>query len=132
MQHAVTDLCDVYKNALGLLLVESDKLLLDNGADAAVVASSSTSVAHDHAAQVVQAHREVERLAMELEQVHRPEQEQMRVLTQLQARHAAVTEELRAETAAAEVVHKQMHQDLDTLLGGILDVNAGHRAANTL
>ena len=132
LQHAVTDVCDVYKNALGLLLVESDRLLVGNGADAATVASSSVAVAHDRATQVVLAHRELERLATELDQVHRPEEEQMSKLEELQARHAAVTEELRLETEAAEAVHARVHSSLESLLDGILEVNAGHRAANAL
>ena len=132
LQHAVTDLCSIYATALGQLQSEADKLLQNDKVTAHDVASSSETMAHGFGTQVVQAHRSIDHLAMELEHAHRTEEEQLRVLAELQARHVAVTEELRAETVAAEAVHTRVCEQLDGLVDGILETNAAHRVANTI
>lgn len=128
LQHEVSGLCALYTDALGNLLNEADKQL--QGPPAAADSSEVETIGARFAEQVVQAHRELERQATELEHAYRPEAEQLRVLNALQARHAQVTAELRAETEAAEVAHARLSANLETLLDGVLEVNATHRAAN--
>ena len=123
LQLEVTGLCGLYTDALGNLLNEAER-------PAADTSGGIESMATRFAEQVVQAHRELERQATELERAYRPEAEQLRVLTELQARHAQITRELRAETEAAEAVHARLSANLETLLDGVLEINATHRVAN--
>jgi hypothetical protein len=123
LQLQVADLCGLYTDALGSLQNEADKLLLP-GAPPSV---DPPAVAF--AEKVVQAHREFERLATQLESAHRPEDEQLRVLSELQAQHGAVTSELRAEVDRAEAVRTQLHVDLEELLDGVL-ANATNRGTS--
>ena len=122
LQIELSDLCALYVSTLGNVQNEADKILHKQNATADEIEPMTT----DYASQIVRAHREIERLASELEGAYRPEAEQMRVLADLQARHAAVTSELRAETAAAEAVQARLSENLDSLLDGIISINASH------
>lgn len=127
LQLATSELCALYASALSGVQDEADKHWQQ---ESAAPSASLDSTADDFVAKIVQAHREFEQLAAELERAHRPESEQLRVLAELQEQHAEVTRELRSETVAAEAIHASLHATLETLLDGIHSINAQHRVAN--
>ena len=132
LQLIVSSMSALYANAVEGIQAEADICGPWNNTPRTVgeAAAVIDPMAETFAEQIAQAHRDFDRLASELEQAHRPEAEQLRELAQLQERHATVTEELRRETEAAEAVHARLHANLETLLDGVHEINAGHRVAN--
>jgi hypothetical protein len=114
LQVGLTDLCELYKDALGNLLNESERIAAGGNGS-----SSVEWIAQGFADRIVNAHREVGRQVETLAAAHRPEAEQLRVLHALQEEHTQVTEELRSETEAAVRVHQDLRRDLDALLDGM-------------
>lgn len=127
LQCAVSDVCGLYKDALGNLQNKSDELLHFGRFEErnSALDEMATSLADD----ILALHRRIEREAQVLQQNHRPEDEQMRKLQELQEEHIAVTEELRQETVAAKRVHGELRADLDKLIDGVIEVNSTHRKA---
>jgi len=78
-----------------------------------------TPMATDFGEQVAKAHHEIDVLADALRGRHRSEQAQLERLRELDDEHAAVTQELRSEVQAAEVIREELRRDLDSLIDGI-------------
>ena len=125
LQSAVIDVCGLYKNALGNIQNEADRLLVTNAKSQSPL-QSMTSVLAD---EIVGAHHEIERQAEALERTFRSEDEQLQRLLELQESHEAVTQELRTCTEAAERAHTSLAEQLDGLMDGMLEINGQHRVA---
>lgn len=106
LQVKVSELAGVYTNALGNLQNEAGRP--DGG--------NVEGMARDLARELVQVHRDVETLIDQLAQEHCTEAAQLAKLETLQAQHAEVTQQLRAETQAAESVRSDVRQRLSALL----------------
>ena len=119
------DVCGLYTQALANLQNQSEELL-HLGAPASAMTSDLDARAAKLAEEIVSMHHTIEQQAQALEQQYRPEAEQLRVLHEAQQQHAAVTEELRVETASAERAQAALRRDLNGLLDGILEINAAH------
>lgn len=119
------DVCGLYTQALANLQNQSEELL-HLGAPAAAMTSDLAARASKLAEEIVSMHQNIEQQAQALEQQYRPEAEQLRVLHEAQQQHAAITEELRVETASAEKAQAALRRDLNGLLDGILEINAAH------
>lgn len=116
----VSELCNLYTNALGNVQNEADRHVGTNN----LSTQSVERMATEFADQIVKAHQDIDALGAELEQAYRSESEQMDELRVLHAARLDATQLLRAETEAAERVHAQVAERQEALVEGIIQTNA--------